>query len=194
MIADLEDRVEALEMHICDGASDPKPEFCPRPIRLVFITEFENGAETWTGDLGGLAGADAKCNAAGGGLGNYRAWLSTAMIDAKDRIPDAHYVNTLDQTVALNKNDLLDGNLTNRILRFSDTDDSDPGALVWTNTTGQGNTKNANFSCSNWTSGDINDSGAWGFSGATDGRWTDDAGGRCALEWSLYCFQIDLNP
>ena len=54
--------------------------------RKVFVTSIG-----YDGNLGGLAGADAKCmtRAAAGNLsGTYKAWLSSSTVNAKDRITD----------------------------------------------------------------------------------------------------------
>ena len=50
-------------------------------------------SSSWNGNLGGLSGADAKCqqaaNATGLG-GTWVAWLSDSTHNAKDRIPDTN--------------------------------------------------------------------------------------------------------
>jgi hypothetical protein len=53
--------------------------------KCVFLS-----SATYTGDLGGLSGADSKCqalaNAAGIGGTTYKAWLSAGTVNAKDRM------------------------------------------------------------------------------------------------------------
>lgn len=54
---------------------------------LMFVT-----STTYTGNLGGLAGADAACQAranAAGRPGTYKAWLSTATVNANSRFGSA---------------------------------------------------------------------------------------------------------
>lgn len=56
------------------------------PARRIFIT-----SAGYTGNLGGVAGADAACHAAADGArlgGTWRSFLSTSQIDAIDRIAD----------------------------------------------------------------------------------------------------------
>jgi hypothetical protein len=77
----------------------------------VFVT-----SETFGADLGGVTGADAKCQAAAdavvaaeldGRTWTWTAWISDSTGDAIDRIPDGRY-RLLDNTlVALDKDDLV---------------------------------------------------------------------------------------
>ncbi len=62
--------------------------------------------------IGGLEGADEKCNKAGenltGQYGIFRAILSTSFLDAKDRIPPQGLIlNINGKIIASNKNDLF---------------------------------------------------------------------------------------
>lgn len=152
------------------------------PYKRVFVT---NAA--YTGDLGGLAGGDAKCqesaNAAQLG-GTWRAWLSTSTVDAKDRIPDVEYrLLDLDTVVATDKADLIDGAVTNNInldelgvLRATD---------VWTGTNNDGTGHGGN--CDDWTSlapnillGRNDQVTTWSNSGQIAG---------CGNSVRLYCFE-----
>lgn len=60
----------------------------PSPNMSFFVTSGGNGAAA--GDLGGVAGADARCEqlaaAVGAGDRTWRAYLSTDAVDARDRI------------------------------------------------------------------------------------------------------------
>jgi hypothetical protein len=63
------------------------PDFCIGEIKTVFVT-----TTTYLGNLGGLVGADAKCNEraqAAGLSGSYTAWLSDSTTLATDRITHA---------------------------------------------------------------------------------------------------------
>ncbi len=65
--------------------SVPSPDARPQHSRM-FVTSTQ-----YTGNLGGLAGADALCQGAAlaGSLGGtWRAWLSTPSVNAIDRIQD----------------------------------------------------------------------------------------------------------
>jgi hypothetical protein len=64
----------------CNGVIDDPPICALR----VFVT-----SQLYTGDLGGLAGADAKCQALADAAslgGTYKAWLSSSTVDARDRL------------------------------------------------------------------------------------------------------------
>ncbi len=76
-----------------------------------FITSTNAGKG---GDLGGLAGADAHCaalaKAAGAGNRQWRAYLSTATVHAKDRIGAGPWFNAKGVQVAANVADLHSDN------------------------------------------------------------------------------------
>lgn len=81
------------------------------PGKTVFIT-----SQVFNGNLGGLAGADAKCQqlATAAGLGGtYKAWLSDSTTDARDRLTHATVPYRLvdGTTVANDFTDLTDGSL-----------------------------------------------------------------------------------
>jgi hypothetical protein len=68
------------------GGTTITANFSPPP-NVVFVT-----STTYTSNLGGLAGADAKCNqraAAAKLSGKYVAWLSTETVDAISRLGNA---------------------------------------------------------------------------------------------------------
>lgn len=66
------------------------------------------------GDLGGLAGADAHCQAlaeaVGAGGKTWRAYLSTSTVDAKDRIGNGPWHNAKGELIAQNVADLHSDN------------------------------------------------------------------------------------
>jgi hypothetical protein len=56
------------------------------------LTTIGKSSQRFTGDLGGLAGADTICTAMAAALGgNWTAWLSDADANVRDRILDAEY-------------------------------------------------------------------------------------------------------
>jgi hypothetical protein len=67
-----------------------------------FVTSFGSGASG--GNLGGLAGADAKCQSlaqtAGVGAATWRAYLSSSAGDARDRIGTGPWTNFAGDTIA----------------------------------------------------------------------------------------------
>ncbi len=166
------------------------PTAPPWAGKRVFVTSM-----TYTGDLGGLSGADSKCQAladgvSGGALGGtWVAWLSTGSVNARDRIPDAAYALVDGVTVvAMSKADLLDGSLLHAInmdenRATPDTFDS----WVHTGTVANGTAKG--MDCSGWVDdggntwlGDFTQQGA---------NWTDAPEGSpsCDTSAHLYCFE-----
>ena len=75
-----------------------------------FVTSQNPGSG---GDLGGLEGADAHCaalaQAAGAPGGDWRAYLSTGEVDARDRIGSGPWANAIGETVAQDVDALHDG-------------------------------------------------------------------------------------
>lgn len=185
----------------CDPATSTATVTCGTgaPVTMACLVTsatrlFVTSAQ-YDGNLGGLAGADAKCQglATTAGLGgDWRAWLSTSGIAAIDRVPHSGLpFTTLDyKVVALNAADLVDGTLKNPIA----VDES--GALradapVWTATTANGTF--AAESCR-----DANGGPEWnstsgramvGDPSRTDGRWTASTLAICTSAARLYCFQ-----
>lgn len=163
-----------------------------KPDKIVFVT-----SGTFTAILGGLAGADANCNAAAtaGSLpGTYTAWLSDRDIDARDRIfnSDGPYVRTDGVRVADDFTDLIDCTtdcLQNPINRTANDITLGGAGLVWTATNVIG-TSFLGRDCFHWTSIDTaGGAPAFGFHNATNVAWTFAGGGDCVLSAHLYCFQ-----
>ena len=124
-----------------------------------FITSTNPGKG---GDLGGLAGADAHCaalaKAAGAGNRQWRAYLSTATVHAKDRIGAGPWFNAKGVQVAANVADLHSDN--NKLSKENSL--TEKGAVV----NGRGDKPNqhdiltgsnldgtsSGLTCNNWTS------------------------------------------
>jgi hypothetical protein len=167
---------------------------------LAFVT-----STTQNGNLGGLTGADAICQAraAAGGLpgasepNTYKAWLSdsTGSPATRFRCTEANcsgqgYTRVDETPIASDWDALTDGELEFAIsltelgtyLRPFDSG-------VWTNTLITGEADPFPSHCSNWGTG----SSGVGYSGvatAFDEYWTDTNGGVvCGALLHLYCFQ-----
>jgi hypothetical protein len=159
----------------------------------VFIT---NG--TWTGKLGGLAGADLKCQgeAVGAGLsGKYVAFLSTTTVNAKDRIPDAQYLRVDKKVVASSKADLLDGTINFPINLTATGAELTSVVRPWTSTDQNG--VSTGNTCQDWTTdapGECSTPAYTGKSGegtATTAVWTNYTNYCCWATFTrLYCFQV----
>ena len=180
----------------------PVPSY---PAHRVFLTQ-----GTYTGNLGGVAGADAKCQSAAqaaGLAGSWRAWIS----DNQGRSPSSRfvkasvpYVRCDGVRVADSWADLTKGTIQSSI---SVTEDGGPpvggGSFIWsfTRTNGTpGLVDNSSFACYgtnctcfNWTSTQTNNPtigsavGRWSF---VNDDWTDYSYGNfCSSRYRLYCFE-----
>jgi len=180
-------KVDLLDFNIWRNAFNPTT---PTPIsaaKYVFIT-----STLYNGNLGGLIGADSKCQAdANSGKlgGTWKAWLSDNTVSAGTRITNHDGIyKTLDGTVVANNwNDLTDGFLQNTINITEKNTVSNPA--VWTNTEFDGKIKGTN-TCENWTSSTASPIGSVGLAGVKNVPWTDySTGMQCSVNNALYCFQ-----
>ncbi len=189
-----DDDVEAAAL--ADGGSDAA-DAGPK-TRTVFVT-----STTWTGNLGGVAGADAKCAAAAadaGLVGSFLAWISTTSTTPKLRfmaseVPYALVDGTL---VAADWNHLTGGiSLLHAIDRdeygsLVGFDASADYGEVWTSTLPDGTSALADFpnGCADFASDDPNTTSALlGCTNATDAKWTQCGSTSCQVHAALYCFQ-----
>lgn len=191
-------------------STTPVPTSMPTPTTVegtsnrVFLTSTD-----YNGNLGGLSGADAKCQeranlAKLGGI--WKAWLSDATISAKLRL--AHYSNAYKlingKVIANNWNDLTDGTLQNFI---NITELGTPFSRgVWTGTKPDGSrspredSSFRNDNCSSWTDSTRLRYASTGLSYRTDDGWTDIGRGKaearesCSTSLALYCFEQQEIP
>lgn len=156
--------------------------------KKVFVT-----STIYDGNLGGLSGADAKCQARAlaAGLANptsFKAWISDSSTDAISRLTsNGPWVKIDGFKVADSKADLSDGAI------FTSINQNESGNYmiyqVWTGTIGAG-TKAGN-TCGDWTD---NSPGVQGSTGSMQGAlksglWTASGDAACNTLGSLYCFE-----
>jgi len=158
--------------------------FAPPP-NVGFVT-----STVHTGNLGGLAGADAICQARaqGAGLaGTYRAWLSTSTVNASDRFGSATgWVRTDGKPFVRTIRELTERKIFYPLIlnERGASEGSDP---AWTGTDDDGDAQ-AN-TCSDWTS--TATSGTVGYPEYGNGAFTQNGGGACTTSAHLYCLGID---
>ena len=148
-----------------------------------------------TGNLGGLAGADALCQESADDAslsGTYKAWLSSSTVDARDRLTHGFgaYKLPTGTVVAVSWADLVDGSLFNPINVTETGGAGNPS--VWTSTTpsGQLQHQGGGTPCLDWTSNSAGLDVAQGRSGFSNSDWT--TGGQvavCSTLAALYCFE-----
>jgi hypothetical protein len=155
--------------------------------KTVFVT-----SATYDGNLGGLDGGHAKCQAAAdaAGLpGTFRAWLSD---DTLSPATDPGFTKILPYhrtdgvRIADDWTDLTDGSLAASI--SVDELGQNVSTVVWTGTFASGLVLGTPFQrCLDWTT-----TATPGFVGSTssvDGNWTNAASVICTTEARLYCFE-----
>lgn len=166
----------------------------PQPSSRVFVT-----STTYNGNLGGLKGANDKCQerantAKLGGI--WTAWLSgdnssPSQNFVKNNIP---YKRIDGLIIANNWEDLTDGQLQNSISVtetgkiLTNTTDIN----VWTNTKIDGSIKyrDSNYSCFNWKTSSNQITATMGLNNISGPAWTDNNNiSTCAILVRLYCFE-----
>ena len=170
--------------------------------RRVFVTSTH-----YNGNLGGLSGADAKCqdraNAAELG-GTWKAWLSDSFTAAKDRL--VHPMGALvriDGTVVASNWDALVNQWPDAAPEIDEYGQqksyvnagSVPGCSwaggyffhPWTATDNTGALKGA--TCADWTTSAAAPKGRVGLGGYSLSQWTDWCDFPCNMSQPLYCFE-----
>jgi hypothetical protein len=191
----------------------PRPAFCPEAPRILFLSSL-----TYSGDLGGVSGANASCQALAdeaGLAGDFKAWLSdnSGLAPENDFIPsDARYELVDGTLIADDWDDLTDGTIAAPI--YLDETGAQPpldsdyeGWSVWTATTPNGEAIPPNPLLSGfctsvadgaWTtdnsSGDTTQFGGGTFipanaAGEQDGAWSTLSVFPCEYEAHLYCVE-----
>ncbi len=177
----------------------PKPTPVPTPLptpgsgpaKLVFVTTAK-----YRGDLGGIAGADAKCQAAADGVGGvvagktWKAWISIPSSGVQTRLSHGTGpYKLLNGTVIANLwSDLVDGVLLAPI-NVNQSGNTVSETITWSNTSILGNSavSSSPYACYDFTSTSGTSDG--GSSAYTDGRWTQKVNNSCSSLLSLYCFE-----
>ena len=162
--------------------------------RTVFVT-----SEAYNGRLGGMGGADRKCQDAADAAGSivppgtYRAWISDGGESPGTRFTRSAvpYVNADGETiVARDYEDLVDGALLSPIRLTElggEVADNDPSRTAWTGVGTDGLATGRDRHCSGWTK-----AGGLGEVGDTyraNGQWTLTSAYSCDNLRRLYCFQ-----
>ena len=148
----------------------------------------------YDGNLGGLSGADAKCQelAEAAGLpGAYKVWLSdTTSSPASRFVPSTGPYRLVNgTTVARSFADLTDGILLAPI-NVTETGGGMGGSEnSWTHTQSNGSRESTGDHCANWLSNSSANFGDTGHVSSSDAFWTTLAAFPCNPRFHLYCFQ-----
>lgn len=165
-------------------------EAAPMTTRVrIFILSSLN-----TADLGGVAGANAKCQAgaqAGSLTGKYQALISTEAQDARDLVKKGLpiYGAAAGGQIAVDADALFAGDFVNPVVH-SENGGKLVSRPVWTGSSGNGTAAGDN--CENWGTSSTDEKGMAGLTGSTGNGWlatSDEA--RCAIPSHLYCIEVE---
>ncbi len=181
----------------CDDANADDTDTCDVACKTVVHRKVFVSSVQYNGNLGGLIGADIKCQslASKAGLpGTFKAWLSDATTGPADpgRL-DTMFTGVyelVDGTlVAHGWTDLTDGALAHAIERTEDIMNKTPvDAIVWSHTSTDGKSLGTAH-CLSWTSSAADKTGSYGLSKPVDSSWTNSAVTSCSAAINLYCFE-----
>jgi hypothetical protein len=172
-----------------DADGDGEGDACE--YNILFVTRDE-----WLGaELGGLAGADAICQAAADQAaavgsrvhGNYKAWLSDGSTDARDRLVHSPYpyTNLGADPLAYDWEHLTSPPLLGPPFMDEYGTAHPYDVRVWTGTTAQGTS--TGYTCGRWDDPDAQ--GTRGLSWERTPEWTDSYHFDCSSYGHLYCIQ-----
>lgn len=181
----------AADAGIDGGATDAGFSVDPSR-RYVFTT-----ASSFTGSLGGLVGADAKCNSAASAArlpGTYRALVITSGQTLAQRVPDAGPWYRVDGQLAFQDATEVLG-APRVALNLTESGGAVTGyGSAWTGVIKYGGVSGS--TCTNWTSAGAGGLGKAGDTGATTSNYIDDnpsacptfdCGPSCSTALHLYC-------
>jgi len=146
---------------ICRGyeviGKKPEAKYNCSP-KIVFVTSKE-----YNGNIGGVSGADAECQALADQssltLGRkFKAWISEVGSSPAETFirSQTPYILVSGTKVADNWEDLIDGNLSN-VIGLDEKGIVILNNNVWTGTNLSGQGWGADYTCNNWLSNDEND-------------------------------------
>lgn len=143
---------------------------------------------TYTGNLGGIDGADAICQSLANKAdlgGRWMAWLSSSKRSMNDFIARTANYKLLGSTPPIiNATNLY--SLASAINRDEDGN-SIASSSAWTGTSASGSVDGTN-TCSDWTS--TSGSARVGSTAGTGSTWTYNATATCGNSYRIYCFEI----
>jgi hypothetical protein len=177
-------------------SASPPPQALGTAHKRAFVTH-----AAYTGDLGGLTGADRKCNDAaldGGLSGHFIAYLGTADAGPATRFPSGGpwYQHMADGGVRLTFNNAANVANSPRAPLRSDEHGHDRGAvgcsqnecLYWTGAVGA--FEPGSWSCADWTTSVLsNQTTPIGSPTADDPKWTNAQWESCSYPHALVCLE-----
>lgn len=173
-----------------DGSAGSGPAV---DLNVAFVTSAQ-----YTAALGGLAGADEKCQMAAGSAGlpgTFVAWLGDASTSAAGRLGNASgWVRTDGLVFATDRDALLSGRASYPLmLTETGTPVSGNGfAYVFTGAQGIGGA-GVPDDCGSWSLTDPAQYGQLGYTDAVGGWWSSGVSAPCDFMAHLFCLGIDAD-
>ena len=165
--------------------------FTPPAPKKVFVT-----ADSWNGNLGGVAGADAKCAAAAstaGLAGSYKAWISTSSYSPATSSSfykhTGPYITLNNKKIADDFTDLTSGSVQSVVDVDQNGTPFSTEQYTWTGTRSSGTLRSTSYTCNNWTTGTSGSSGWRGSTNRDNKWWTDFNMQSCDNTFRLYCLE-----
>ena len=167
------------------------PAYADDNGKTVFVT-----SASFNGNLGGLTGADAICQAEADGpasivpSGTYLAWLSDGTDSPDTRFTkSAHPYLLPDGTkIAEDFTDLTDGSILHTI-NIDPTGKPLGKQRIWTGTRTDGTTAQSFLTCGGWVDPYVYSKGMVGNTMETGTLWSSRAYDRCKRSHKLACIQ-----
>jgi cysteine-rich repeat protein len=179
----------------CDDANMVDNDACTNACKVVGLRAFVSST-LYNGQLGGLAGADLKCQslATTANLGGtWMAWLSDGAVGPSVRFitkngPKA-YIRIDGKIIANNWADLTSKNLLQAIDITEKNQAGGDTTRVWTNTKIDGTPNSGDKHCGIWLVANNGTNGFFGRRNAVDAKWSIDTEEGCGTTKHLYCFE-----
>ena len=176
----------------CDDGNMSDGDGCSAACKTESLRAFVSST-TYKGGLGGLAGADMKCQTLADAAklgGTWMAWLSDDTIGPADRFTtkggNSPYVLVDGTKIADDWADLVDGTLDAQLNRTQSNVTPAAPNNVWTNTDINGKPSSTDRTCNKWTDQGGGVDGDFGERNQSDGRWTKKGAAACIRGWPFF--------
>lgn len=173
--------------NLCNGAGA-----CSLHAKRVFIS-----SDNYSGDLGGLAGADRSCQTLADSSvlnGTWKAWLSDSVTNVNDRFTHSNYPYILVDEITKIADDWT-GLTTTSLSAMINKNEKNKAVLnsnVWTNTNNDGLSVYSNpiFVCNDWNIKNKRITAVFGKNNLyTTAQWSNFGLATCNTQRRLYCFE-----
>ena len=170
------------------GCVDDESQYTKGQVGTIFVT-----SNTWSGAIGGLAGADDKCQASAqyaGLAGTWRAIAGDTETTPSSRLIDTLYYTLQGRVIADGIGDLFDGSIKVPI-NVDEHMNIQSSKDVWTGSYETGNIPALKTqTCNDWKWVSEGYEGIYGNTGNTDGKWIYVQSKPCYDSGKLYCMRV----